>query len=51
MIWGSDLMNKKVAPQNGKIILSETVELGAKNQKDQVITDPNHMFFWSGEKG
>ncbi len=43
-------MNKKVAPQNGKIILSETVELGEKNQKDQVITDPNYMFFEAERK-
>ena len=38
-------MNKKVDLKNSKILLSETVELGGKNQKDQVITDPNHMFF------
>jgi len=38
-------MNKKVMSPDVKIRLSENVVLGGKNQKDQVITDPNHMFF------
>lgn len=37
-------MNKKVAPQDRKILFSQTVEIGGKNQKDQTITDPNYMF-------
>ncbi|MGP0565272.1 transketolase C-terminal domain-containing protein [Nitrospina sp. 32_T5] len=38
-------MNKKVETQGKRILLSETVELGHKNQKGQVFTDPNEMFF------
>lgn len=38
-------MNKKVETQGKRILLSETVELGHKNQKGQVFTDPNYMFF------
>ena len=37
-------MNKKVEPQERKILVSETVELGEKNQMGQTITDPNYMF-------
>ncbi|NIQ02919.1 MAG: ferredoxin oxidoreductase [Nitrospinaceae bacterium] len=36
-------MNKKVEPQNKKILVSQNVNLGEKNQKDQVVTDPNVM--------
>ena len=43
-------MNIKVAPQNGKIILSETVEFGVKGPKNQIVTDPNHMFFEAERK-
>ncbi len=43
-------MNKKVESSAAKVFLSETVELGGKNQKDQVITDPNHMFFEAERK-
>ncbi|MCF8719676.1 transketolase C-terminal domain-containing protein [Nitrospina gracilis] len=38
-------MNKKVESQGKRILLSETVELGHKNKKGQVLTDPNEMFF------
>jgi pyruvate ferredoxin oxidoreductase alpha subunit len=37
-------MNKKVEPQDRKILLSESVKLGEKTQKGQTITDPNFLF-------
>jgi pyruvate ferredoxin oxidoreductase alpha subunit len=37
-------MNKKVEPQDRRILLSETVELGTKTEKGQVVTDPNVLF-------
>jgi len=37
-------MNKMVAPQNGKILFSQIVKVGEKNQMGQTITDPNVMF-------
>ena len=37
-------MNKKVEPQDRRILLSETVELGEKTEKGQVVTDPNVLF-------
>ena len=37
-------MNKKVEPQDRKILLSETVELGEKTNKGQIVTDPNVLF-------
>jgi len=37
-------MNKKVAPQDRKILFSQVVKVGEKNQMNQVITDPNVMF-------
>lgn len=37
-------MNKKVAPQDRKILFSESVELGGKGPMGQTITDPNYMF-------
>ena len=37
-------MNKKVEPQDRKILLSESVELGTKTEKGQTITDPNILF-------
>ena len=41
-------MNKKVEPQSKKILVSQSVKLGEKNQKDQVITDPNVMLQSAG---
>ncbi|CAI2717314.1 transketolase C-terminal domain-containing protein [Nitrospina watsonii] len=38
-------MNKKVETQGKKIVLSQTVKLGHKTAKGQVVTDPNEMFF------
>jgi pyruvate ferredoxin oxidoreductase alpha subunit len=38
-------MNKKVIPENRKIISSTHVKLGQKNQKDQVHTEPNEFFY------
>ena len=37
-------MNKKVEPQDRKILLSENVELGEKTPKGQTVTDPNILF-------
>ena len=37
-------MNKKVEPQDRRILLSENVELGEKTNKGQVVTDPNVLF-------
>lgn len=37
-------MNKKVEPQDRKITLSQSVKLGEKTQKGQIITDPNVLF-------
>lgn len=37
-------MNKKVEPQDRKILLSETVKLGEKTNKGQIVTDPNVLF-------
>jgi hypothetical protein len=37
-------MNKKVEPQDRRILLSETVELGEKTEKGQIVTDPNVLF-------
>ena len=34
-------MNKKVEPQDRKILFSENVDVGGKTQKGQIITDPN----------
>ena len=36
-------MNKKVAPQDRKILVSESVKLGDKGPMNQIITDPNVM--------
>ena len=36
-------MNKKVAPQDRKILISESVKLGDKGPMNQIITDPNVM--------
>lgn len=36
-------MNKKVAPQDRKILVSESVELGDTGPKGQTVTDPNVM--------
>jgi pyruvate ferredoxin oxidoreductase alpha subunit len=38
-------MNKKVIPEDRKIISSTHVKLGQKNQKDQVHTEPNEFFY------
>ncbi len=37
-------MNKKVEPQDRKILLSENVELGEKIESGQIVTDPNFLF-------
>jgi pyruvate ferredoxin oxidoreductase alpha subunit len=37
-------MNKKVEPQDRKILFSQTVKVGEKNHKGQTITDPNILF-------
>ncbi len=37
-------MNKKVEPQDRKILFSETVKLGEKTNKGQIVTDPNVLF-------
>ena len=37
-------MNKKVEPQDRKILLSETVELGEVIESGQIVTDPNFLF-------
>ncbi len=36
-------MNKQVAPQDRKILVSESVKLGDKGPMNQIITDPNVM--------
>ena len=36
-------MNKKVAPQDRKILISESVKLGDKGPLNQIVTDPNVM--------
>jgi len=36
-------MNKQVAPQDRKILFSESVKLGDKGPMNQIITDPNVM--------
>ncbi|MEE8260619.1 MAG: ferredoxin oxidoreductase, partial [Nitrospinaceae bacterium] len=36
-------MNKMVAPQDRKILISESVKLGDKGPMNQIITDPNVM--------
>ncbi|MEE9498902.1 MAG: transketolase C-terminal domain-containing protein [Nitrospinaceae bacterium] len=36
-------MNKQVAPQDRKILVSESVKLGEKGPMNQIITDPNVM--------
>ena len=36
-------MNKKVAPQDRKILISESVKLGDKGPMNQIVTDPNVM--------
>ena len=38
-------MNKKVIPEDRKIISSTHVKIGQKNQKDQVHTEPNEFFY------
>ncbi len=38
-------MNKKVIPEDRKIISSTNVKIGQKNQKDQVHTEPNEFFY------
>ena len=37
-------MNKKVAPQDRKILFSQNVKVGEKTEKGQTITDPNILF-------
>ena len=37
-------MNKKVEPQDRKILLSENVELGEEIESGQIVTDPNFLF-------
>ncbi len=37
-------MNKKVAPQDRKILVSQNLKLCEKTNKGHTVTDPNFLF-------